>query len=246
MVLHQLTSELNGLGKKGLSVLFQNREEAGRQLAGKLQQYRETPGGVILALPRGGVAVGYQLSIALHLPLDVFITRKIGAPGNPEYALGAISETGNIYLNPDAVAEFRLSHEDMKEIVDLQRHEISRRQQLYRQGRHALLMKDRLVIIVDDGIATGATFFASVEAIRQQGPARLVAAIPVGPAESIAKARGLVDEMIVLATPDPFWAVGNHYVDFTQVEDRDVLEYLNLAEESLRDRMEQAQSSQEP
>ncbi len=229
--------------KRGVLVVFQNREEAGRQLAARLQKYREAPGGLILALPRGGVAVGYQLSIALHLPLDVFITRKIGAPENPEYALGAVSETGNIYLNPDAVAEFRLSHGDMKEIVAVQKQEIRRRQQLYRQGRHPLPLKDRIVIVVDDGIATGATFFASVEAIRNQSPARLVAAIPVGPEDTIAKARSLVDELIVLATPDPFWAVGGHYVDFTQVEDRDVLEYLNLAEESLRERRERTHSS---
>lgn len=221
---------------------FHNREEAGRQLAAKLHKYKEIQGGVILALPRGGVAVGYQLSIALHLPLDVFITRKIGAPGNPEYALGAVSEFGNIYLNPDAVAEFRLSHDDLKDIVDVQQQEIARRQRLYRQGRHPLPLKDHLVIIVDDGIATGSTFFASVEAIRQQAPSHLVAAIPVGPAETIAKVRSLVDETVVLATPDPFWAVGNHYIDFTQVEDRDVLEYLNLADESLREWAERAES----
>jgi putative phosphoribosyl transferase len=223
-------------------VVFQNREEAGRQLAAKMHKYREVAGGVILALPRGGVAVGYQLSIALHLPLDVFITRKIGAPENPEYALGAVSETGNVYLNPDAVAEFRLSHDEMKDIVNIQRREISRRQQLYRQGRHPLSLKGRIAIVVDDGIATGATFFASVEAIRQQAPSQLVAAIPVGPRETIAKARSLVDELIVLATPEPFWAVGSHYVDFTQVEDRDVLEYLNLADESLREWKERIHS----
>lgn len=224
-------------------MIFQNREEAGRQLAGRLQKYREVPGGVILALPRGGVAVGYQLSIALHLPLDVFITRKIGSPENPEYALGAVTETGSIYLNPDAVAEFRLSHDDIKDIVDFQRREITRRQQLYRQGRHPLPLKDRVAIVVDDGIATGATFFASVEAIRQQRPKRLVAAVPVGPADTIVKARSLVDELVVLAMPEPFWAVGNHYVDFTQVEDRDVLEYLNLADESLREWADRAHSS---
>lgn len=224
-------------------MVFQNREEAGRQLAARLQKYREIPDGVILALPRGGVAVGYQVSLALHLPLDVFITRKIGAPDNPEYALGAVSETGNIYLNPDAVAEFRLSHEEMTDLVAVQKQEITRRQQLYRQGRHPPALKGRTVIVVDDGIATGATFFASVEAIRRQAPGRLVAAIPVGPPDSIAKARSLVDELVVLATPEPFWAVGSHYVDFTQVQDRDVLEYLNLADESLRDRKDRAHST---
>jgi predicted phosphoribosyltransferase len=222
---------------------FQNREEAGRQLAAKLQKYRELPSGMILALPRGGVAVAYQVSVALHLPLDVFITRKIASPENPEYALGAVSEGGNIYLNPDAVAEFRLSHADVQRIVNVQQQEISRRQQLYRQGRHPLPARDRTVIVVDDGIATGATFFASVEAIRQQTPARLVAAIPVGPVATIRRMAGLVDELVVLSTPEPFWAVGNHYVDFAQVEDHEVLEYLNLADESLREWTERTHSS---
>jgi len=223
--------------------VFQNREDAGRQLAAKLQRYRDIQGGVILALPRGGVAVGYQLSIALHLPMDVFITRKIGAPENPEYALGAVTETGNVFLNPDVVAEFRLSHEDMTKIVSDQRQEISRRQQLYRQGRHPLPLKGRPVIIVDDGIATGATFFASLEAIRQQHPKRIVAAIPVGPEDTLVKVRSVVDELVVLATPQSFWAVGSHYVDFKQVEDRDVLEYLKLADEAMRDWTERIQSS---
>ena len=222
---------------------FRNREEAGRHLAEQLRHYRDATDGVILALPRGGVSVGFQLSLALHLPLDVFIARKIGAPENPEYALGAVSETGNIYLNPAAMAEFRLSQDEINAVVAARRQEIGRRQQLYRQGRHPLPLKDRLVILVDDGIATGSTFFASVEAIRRQAPKHLVAAIPVGPAETLAKVKALVDELVVLETPEPFWAVGNHYVDFTQVEDRDVLEYLNLADESLREWSERAQSS---
>jgi putative phosphoribosyl transferase len=224
-------------------MVFHNREEAGRQLAVQLQRYRDVPDCVILALPRGGVAVGYQLSIALHLPMDVFITRKIGAPDNPEYALGAVTETGNCFFNPDAMADFRLSHDDVKDIVSEQRREISRRQQLYRQGRHPLALNERLVIVVDDGLATGATFFASVEAIRRQHPRRLIAAIPVGPADSLTKLRSLVDELVVLAKPELFWSVGNHYIDFKQVEDRDVVEYLNLADESLREWTKRTQSS---
>jgi predicted phosphoribosyltransferase len=137
---------------------FQNREEAGHALANALQQYRNHPHGVIVALPRGGVAVGYALSLDLHLPLDVFITRKIGAPDNPEYALGAISETGHVYLNPEAVALFRLSEAFIADLAKSQRDEIRRRRQIYRRGRHTLPLEDRLVILVDDGIATGATF----------------------------------------------------------------------------------------
>lgn len=224
-------------------MIFQNREEAGRLLAGKLLQYKNVAEGLILALPRGGVAVGYQLSLALHLPLDVFITRKIGAPGNPEYALGAVSETGNVYINQEAATAFRFTRKAVEELARAEQKEISRRQALYRQGRRLPSLEGRFVIVVDDGIATGATFFASVEAIRHQKPARLVAAIPVGPEETIVTARGSVDELVVMATPEPFWAVGNHYVDFTQVEDHDVLEYLNLAEESLLEWKDRSQSS---
>lgn len=116
-------------------MIFQNREEAGCRLARELISYREDPNSVILALPRGGVAVGYQLSLALRLPLDVFITRKLGAPGNPEYALGAVGETGTVYLNPTAVAEFCLSRADIQELVKAQQNEIARRRNLYRRGR---------------------------------------------------------------------------------------------------------------
>ncbi|HEU4685263.1 MAG TPA: phosphoribosyltransferase family protein, partial [Nitrospira sp.] len=169
-----------------MSVVFQNRDEAGRLLAARLQQYRDDPDALVLALPRGGVAVAYPISVELHLPLDVFLTRKIGAPENPEYALGAVSETGNIYLNPEAVSEFRLSYGDLVQLVEIQREEIRRRQRMYRGSRQPPPLKDRVVILVDDGIATGATFFASVEAIRQEAPRKLVAGIPVGPIETIA------------------------------------------------------------
>ena len=224
--------------QEGEAVTFQNREEAGRRLVERLTRYREHPETLILALPRGGVAVGYQLSLGLHLPLDVFIVRKIGAPDNPEYALGAVGETGVVYLNPEAMAAFRLSRGDIDTLVQVQQEEIARRQALYRQDRRLPALTDRTVILVDDGIATGSTFFASVQSIRSLNPRRLIGAIPVGPAETILEVRAQVDEVVVLATPAPFWAVGNHYVDFAQVSDRDVVEYLNLAEEAMRERAE--------
>ncbi|MGQ0666641.1 MAG: phosphoribosyltransferase [Nitrospiraceae bacterium] len=216
-------------------MIFQNREEAGRRLVAELTRYRDRPETLILALPRGGVAVGYQLSVGLHLPLDVFITRKLGAPDNPEYALGALCETGTIYMNPESAA-YRLSLAQIEQLVQVQRQEIARRQALYRQGRRLPALTDRTVILVDDGIATGSTFFASVDAIKHLKPHRLIGAIPVGPEKTIRAVRAQVDELVILATPDPFWAVGNHYVDFTQVGDHDVVEYLNLAEEAMRER----------
>ena len=219
-----------------MGMIFQNREEAGHRLAQVLKQYRDDPNGVIVALPRGGVAVGYAMSMDLHLPLDVFITRKIGAPQNPEYALGAISETGNLYLNSEAIAAFQLSDGEIETLANVQREEIVRRQRLYRRGRPPRSLKDRLVMVVDDGIATGATFFASVAAIRREQPRFVVAAVPVGPPEVIERARAMVDELVVLATPAQFWSVGGHYADFRQVSDDEVVSYLHAAHEAMDDR----------
>jgi len=212
--------------------MFKNREEAGELLAQELVAFRNDPDGILLALPRGGVTVAYQLSLALHLPLDVLITRKIGAPGNPEYALGAVSETGAVYWNQDALAGLSLSTRDLAIAVQTRQQEVSRRVTLYRQGRPFPNLKDRTVIIVDDGLATGATFFASVATVRQAHPRRIIGAIPVGPRSTVEQARSLVDQLVVLRVPEPFYAVGNFYRDFEQVEDREVLEYLNLAEEA--------------
>ena len=216
--------------------MFRNREEAGRMLADKLSQYRNDPAALILALPRGGVAVGYQLSLALHVPLDVFITRKIGAPDNPEYAIGAVAETGSRYLNQEAVSSFGLSRYGLDRLIHVQEREIARRKGLYRQGRPLPQLTGRTVLLVDDGIATGSTFMASALAIRGLQPRRLVGVIPVGPSSTIREVRAHVNELVVLMTPDPFEAVGNFFMDFTQVEDRDVVEYLNLAEEAMLER----------
>jgi putative phosphoribosyl transferase len=218
------------------NVMFRNREEAGRILADKLSQYRNDPTALILALPRGGVAVGYQLSLALHLPLDVFITRKIGAPGNPEYAIGAVAETGSRYLNQEAVSSFSLSRHELDHLIHAQEKEIARRKDLYRQGRPLPQLTGRTVLLVDDGIATGSTFMASALAIRSMQPRLLVGVIPVGPPSTIRAVRAHVDELVILMTPEPFEAVGNFFIDFTQVEDRDVIQYLNLAEEAMLER----------
>jgi putative phosphoribosyl transferase len=217
--------------------MLKNREEAGRLLAERLRQYRDDKRALILALPRGGVAVGYALSVALRLPLDVLITRKLGAPGNPEYALGAVTETGTVYLNPGArevLATLAATPAYLDQAVRAQREEIARRQALYRGGRPLAALEDKTVLLVDDGIATGATFFASIKALKGHGAKRVVAAVPVGPLDTLREVGARVDELVVLMTPEPFFAVGNHYVDFTQVEDEAVIRYLGEASVALR------------
>jgi len=221
----------------GEEAVFKNREEAGRLLAERLIAYQGTPEGIILALPRGGVPVGYALSLSLRLPLDVFITRKLGAPGNPEYAIGAVTETGSVFLNPAAqqvMAALGTPAGYLAEAVGAERQEIARRQAMYRQGRPLPDLTDRTVVLVDDGIATGATFLASVDALRTCGVRHLVAAIPVGPLDTLRVVRNKVDSLCTLMTPEPFYAVGNHYADFTQVEDSQVLRYLADAAAALR------------
>jgi len=219
------------------SGLFRDRTEAGRELAAKLGAYRNDPTGLILALPRGGVTVAYEISLALDLPLDVFITRKLGAPEDPEYAIGAVAETGSIHMNQQALrmmGGFSPASPYFTEMVQVQREEIKRRQGLYRKGRPLPDLKDRTVLLVDDGVATGATFLASVEALRHLQVRRLVAALPVGPSETLGEIGRHVDKLIVLATPEPFFAVGNHYMDFRQVSDDEVVQYLEKAAAAYR------------
>ncbi len=216
--------------------MFQNREEAGDRLAALLNTYQDHPSAIILALPRGGVSVGYRMSLALRLPLDVFITRKLGAPGNPELAIGALAETGTTFLNQEVINSLAVSSMDLEREVRIQQEEIARRQVAYRSGRPLPFLGGRTVILVDDGIATGATFFASVSAVRSLRPERIVGAIPVGPRETIDRLRQQLEEVVVLDTPAFFFAVGNHYADFRQVEDNEVTTYLSLAASALESR----------
>ncbi len=215
--------------------ILKDREEAGRLLAERLGAYRGDPNALILALPRGGVAVGYTLSLALRLPLDVLIVRKLGAPGNPEYAVGALAEGGALYLNREGMGALGLRRGDLDKPIRVQEEEIVRRQTLYRGGRSLSHMTGKTILLVDDGIATGSTFFASVEAVKRLKPDRLVAAIPVGPRETLLLAQRQVDELVCLMTPASFFAVGNHYEEFAQVEDAAVVRYLEKAAVSLRE-----------
>ena len=183
--------------------MFKNREEAGELLVQELAAFRNDSSAILLALPRGGVVVAFQLSLALHLPLDVLITRKIGAPGNPEYALGAVSETGAVYWNREALSGLALTDRDLTAAVHAQQQEVARRSPLSARAPVSPL-KDRTVILVDDGLATGATFLRLWQPARQAHPRRVIGAVPVGPRSTVEHARAIVDQLVVLRVPDPF------------------------------------------
>jgi putative phosphoribosyl transferase len=209
--------------------LFQDRHDAGRQLGQALIRYRDARDTIILALPRGGVVVAYEISLALHLPLDVLITRKLGTPENPELAMGALAETGYRHLNTDVIREFGVSQHELDQEVRREQQEINRRIQRYRQGQRLPSLKDQTVILVDDGIATGATFYASLAALRDMQLRRLIAAVPVAPSHTPRDLKPKVDEVVILATPSLFFGIGQFYLDFTQVEDDEVIECLTTA-----------------
>jgi putative phosphoribosyl transferase len=202
-------------------MIFADRRESGRRLAGELSGYRGQDA-IVLALPRGGVIVGCEVARALDLALDIIVTRKIGAPGNPEYAIGAVSETGDVQLNTEEIAILGIPSAYVQEEVALQRREIERRAMLYRAGRGLPDMKGRVVILVDDGIATGFTVLATVRALKAQSPAEIVLAVPVAPPSVAHALRPEVDRIVCLATPEPFMAVGTWYRHFEQVSDEEV------------------------
>lgn len=203
--------------------LFKDRHDAGQRLTQKLLRYKGAKDAIVIALPRGGVAVGYDISLALRLPLDVFITRKLGAPSNPELAMGALAETGYRHMNEDVIREYHVSSAQLEEETQRQKSEISRRLNGYRGGRTLPSLKGRTVILVDDGIATGATFFASLGALLKAEAAKIVAAVPVAPPRIVAELKALVDEVVVLHTSEWFFGIGQFYEEFPQVEDDEVM-----------------------
>jgi putative phosphoribosyl transferase len=203
--------------------LFRDRHEAGKLLAKQLTHYEGAKDAIVIALPRGGVVVGYDVSLALTLPLDVLITRKLGTPSNPELAMGAIAETGYVHMNSDVMREYHITHAQLEKEIEAQKSEMHRRIQRYREGRALASLKSKTVILVDDGIATGATFLASLGAITKEKTTRVVAAVPVAPPRMVEQLKGLVDEVVVLYSPEWFFGVGQFYEQFPQVEDEEVV-----------------------
>jgi putative phosphoribosyl transferase len=205
---------------------FPNRTEAGQQLAEKLDKYAGREDVIVLGLPRGGVPVAYEVAKHLRVPLDVFIVRKLGVPGFEELAAGAIASGGVRVLNEDVMRAIPHAEAAIEAVTTKETAELERREQIYREGRPPPELRGRIVILVDDGLATGATMRAAVKALRQTGAAKIVVAVPVGPPDTCYELEQLADETICLSTPPFFQAVGQYYDDFSQTSDEDVRELL--------------------
>lgn len=214
-----------------MAIRYRDRFEAGRQLAELLSAYAWRQDVLVLALPRGGVPVAFTVARALHAPLDVFLVRKLGVPGQEELALGAIASGDILVLNEEVVQALRLSEQTIERIAERERHELTRREQLYRGDRPPLDLRGRVVLLIDDGLATGASMRAAVQAARPQQPARLVVAVPVAAPPVCAEFRHLVDDMVCGHTPEPFYGVGAWYENFAQTSDAEVCELLKQAAE---------------
>lgn len=210
---------------KDVKLPLRDRRQAGRVLAERLEHLRGDPNLLVLGLPRGGVAVAFEVALALQAPLDIFVVRKLGFPGHEEYALGAIASGGVRVMNPAVIAP--VSPEDLAAVVAREQDELVRRELLYRGSRPAIAIEGRTVVLVDDGLATGSTMRAAVLAVRQQKPHRIVVGVPVGAEDTCEMLRRDADEVVCAAMPRPFRAVGLWYEEFPQASDEEVRQLLD-------------------
>jgi len=206
--------------------MFTDRRDAGVQLAGKLTHYKGHEGVLILALPRGGVVTGFAIARVINAPLDILIVRKMGYPGNEELAIGAISETGTVILNERIISTSGIPTKYIEDEITKQKEEIVRRTRLYRAGKSLEKLEGKTIILVDDGVATGATMKAAIATLKMEKIGRLVVSIPVSPIQTAEELRMMADEFIYLNIPEDFKAVGNYYHDFSQVSDDEVVKIL--------------------
>ena len=218
--------ETVGIRRHNPRRLFNDRQEAGKVLAQLLQGYRGKPNLVVLGLARGGLPVAFEVAKSLAAPLDAFIVRKLGAPGHEEFAVGALASGGRVVVNDDVLRGLRISPEQLREIATREARELIRREALYRGGRPPLDVTGKSVILVDDGLATGSSMLAAVEALRESNPAEIVIAVPAAPESTCREFAGLVDEVVCASMPTPFLAVGESFWDFRQVTDEEVRELL--------------------
>jgi len=205
---------------------FRDRREAGRSLGTALQKYAGREDVVVLALPRGGVPVAYEVARMLDAPLDLFLVRKLGTPGHHELAMGAIASGGVRVLNDDVVKWYGISEDEIEAVAHEESRELQRREAAYREGREPASLEGRSVILVDDGLATGSTMRAAVKAVKLRQPSRVVVAVPVGARDTCDELGAIADEVICLGTPEPFSAVGQWYLDFSQTTDDEVRQLL--------------------
>ncbi len=206
--------------------MFRNRTDAGQKLASKLPAYYGQPDVLVLALPRGGVPVGYEVGKALHAPVDVFVVRKLGVPWNPELAMGAVATGGVRVLEAETIRALAIPSEEIAKVAAEEEREVERRERAYRGGRAPLQIAGKKVILVDDGIATGSTMRAGVAALRRHQPARIVIAVPVAPRATCSMLRTVADEVVCLIEAEDFFAIGEWYEDFSQLTDEDVQKLL--------------------
>jgi putative phosphoribosyl transferase len=201
---------------------FKDRQEAGKFLAQKLLKYRDEPNTLVLALPRGGVPVALEVAKALNLPMDLFLVRKLGVPNHEELALGAVATGGVRVLNPKVIETFHVSKAELDAVIDAELKELERRQRAYRPNRPLPQIQDKTVILIDDGLATGATMRAAILALRQKQPKQIVVGVPTAAAETCDEFRNYVDEIVCAIAPEQFYAVGLWYKNFAQVSDEEV------------------------
>lgn len=209
---------------------FRDRRHAGEVLAERLREYADRSDVILLALPRGGVPVGFEVARALHVPLEVFVVRKLGVPGHEELAMGAIASGGVRIVNADVVHSLNLPQSAIDHAAEIQGTELLRREALYRDGRPFPDLRHHTAILIDDGLATGSSMRAAVQALRQHEPARIVIAVPVAASDTCAAFRADVDEVICAMTPEPFYAVGQWFEEFSQTTDDEVRDLLHRSE----------------
>jgi putative phosphoribosyl transferase len=220
---------MSGNEETALRLPFENRIQAGRLLAQALAKYANRPDVIVLALPRGGVPVGFEVAQTIGASLDIMLVRKLGTPGHEELAMGAIASGGVSVLNDDLIARLHIGPELIEAATKIEQQELERRERAYRGDHPSPVVQNRHVILVDDGLATGASMRAAVAALKQRHPASIVVAIPVAPPDTVEMLREEADKVICLAMPEPFLAVGRWYEDFSQTSDEEVKSLLALA-----------------
>ncbi len=217
----------SGFLRRTATRTFRDRREAGRALAEKLMSYRDKDDVLVFGLARGGVPVAWEIAAALHAPLDVFLVRKLGVPRWSELAMGALASGGGVVMNDDVVSSLHVTDEQVREVIDSETTELARREHAYRGGRPIADPRGKIVILVDDGIATGASMLAAVRAVRAAGPKSIVVAVPVGPPSTCRELAQEADDVVCVTMPPGFEAVGQVYADFHQISDDEVRELLN-------------------